>query len=224
MPKDPHVTGGIRHDWAAIKHEYVTNPDTSLRKLAEKYGVSYRTIANKSKAEGWFATRKESISKVISKGISITETKMANNLAKELAAVDCISDKITEMLEDSRQFNKHFVEIGEGKGVYHTELWEYDKVDVKQMKDTLASLKMIEDIKRSLIGIQRIEQIEKKELERERFEFDKEIQRERLELEKERIALERERNALRNGNRDNDDSTYGVVLLPEVLPEVMPDE
>ena len=61
MPKDPHITGGIRHDWAAIKHEYVTNPNTSLRKVAKKYGVSYRTIAKRSKAEGWFATRKESI-------------------------------------------------------------------------------------------------------------------------------------------------------------------
>ena len=45
MPKDPHITGGIRHDWAAIKHEYVTDPDASLRKIAKKYGVSLNAIA-----------------------------------------------------------------------------------------------------------------------------------------------------------------------------------
>lgn len=224
MPKDPHITGGIRHDWKAIKHEYVTNPEMSLRKIAKKYGVSENSIYKKSKAEGWFATRKKHQAKVVAKAIAKTEDKQVKELAKELAAVDCISDKIAEMLEDTRQFNKHFVEIGEGKGVYHTELWEYDKVDVKQMKDTLASLKMIEEMKRSLLGIQRIEQIERKQLERERFEFDKEIQLARLELEKEKIALERERNALRSANMDDDDTVYGVVVLPEVLPEVMPDE
>ena len=63
-------------------------------------------------------------------------------------------------------------------------------------------------MKRSLLGIQRIEHIERKQLERERFEFDKEIQLARLELEKEKIALEREKNAL----RDNSDNV-GVIRI-----------
>lgn len=213
MPKDQRKTGRQNYDWAKIQHDYVTDPQMSLRRIAEKYGINYKTVAKKSKADNWFATRKKCQSKVVSKAIQKTTNKLANELSKELAAVEKISDRITAMLEDDRQFNKHFVEIGEGKGVYHTELREYDKVDVKQMKDTLAALKIIEEMKRSLLGIQRIDQIQRADIERER-----------LDVEKERLELEREKNSLRYGNRDDDDTSYGIVLLPDILPEVMPDE
>lgn len=45
-------------DWVAIKTEYVTG-DISQRKLAEKYGVSLRAVANHAKAEEWAQQRKQ---------------------------------------------------------------------------------------------------------------------------------------------------------------------
>ena len=178
MPKDPHITGGIRHDWAAIKHEYVTNPDASLRKLAEKYGVSYRTIANRSKAEGWFATRKESISRVISKSISKTENKMAAELSDEADFLQLMKGHVSKMLNDGQQFNRHLtVNINTGETTEEI----YDKADTKSMKEAMQIVQMLESMTRSLYNIQKAEQIQKHnldadrlQLERERFEFEKE--------------------------------------------------
>jgi hypothetical protein len=178
MPKDPHITGGIRHDWAAIKHEYVTNPDASLRKLAEKYGVSYRTIANKSKAEGWFATRKESISRVISKSISKTENKMAAELSDEADFLQLMKGHVSKMLNDSEQFQRHLVtNIVTGE----TEEKICGKTDSRAMKDAMQTLELIEKMTRSLYNLQKAETIQKHQLdterlqlERERFEFEKE--------------------------------------------------
>lgn len=176
MPKDPHITGGIRHDWAAIKHEYVTDPDATLRKVAAKYGVRYSTIANKSKAEGWFATRKEYQSKLVSQAISQTGISQAKELAKSLDYLHSISNQVGEMLDDKDQFKKHFLQ-DETLAVKETITTKYD---TKAMKDSLQMVKMIEDLSRSLLDIQRLEALQKHELdlarlqlERERFEFEK---------------------------------------------------
>ena len=40
-------------DWSAIKIEYISNPNTSYRKLGEKYGVHFTNIAKKAKEENW---------------------------------------------------------------------------------------------------------------------------------------------------------------------------
>ena len=40
-------------DWSAIKIEYISNPNTSYRKLAERYGVHFTNIAKKAKEENW---------------------------------------------------------------------------------------------------------------------------------------------------------------------------
>ena len=223
MPKDPHITGGIRHDWAAIKHEYVCNPNTSLRKVAAKYGVSLNTIAQKSKAEGWFATRKEHQTKVVTKAITKTENKLAAELSQESDFLSKMKGHFDRMISDSQQYQRHLVETkvidDEGSMIITTEERQFDKFDSKAMKDSMQILQMMESMTRSLYNIEKAEKLQKQQLDRERFEFDKKMQRERLELEKERIALERERNALRNGNVGDDDERYGVVLMPEVIAD-----
>lgn len=217
MPKDPHITGGIRHDWKAIKHEYVTNPEMSLRKIAKKYGVSENSIYKKSKAEGWFATRKKHQARVVAKGIAKTEEKQADELAEEIDYLMLMKDHVGKMLHDGKQFNRHtYIDLLDGT------LKEKvcKKVDTRAMKDSMQILQMLESMTRSLHNIEKAERLQKQQLDRERFEFDKEIQRERLAIEKERIALERERNALRNGNIGVDnDKQYGVVLMPEVIDD-----
>lgn len=228
MPKDPHITGGIRHDWAAIKHEYVTDPDATLRKIADKYGIRRDTVYKKSKAEGWFATRKKTQAMVSAKAIAKTTNKMAAELSQESDFLDKMKGHFNRMISDTQQYQRHLVESktfdDEGGMDIHTEEKVFNKFDSKAMKDSMQILQMMESMTRSLYNIEKAEHIQKQQLDRERFEFDKEIQRERLEIEKERIALERERNALRSANIADDDTVYGVVMLPEVLPEVMPDE
>ena len=206
MPKDPHITGGIRHDWAAIKHEYVTDPNTSLRKIAKKYGVSLNTIAKKSKAEDWFATRKKTQTKIVTKGITKTVNKMADELSKESDFLERMKGHMDKMLSDDQQFQRHLVNEG-ADTFFGTEERIFDKYDTRAMKDSMQILQMMESMTRSLYNIQKAEALERQQIERER-----------LELEKERLALERERNALRNGNTGSEDNMrYGVVLIPEVI-------
>ena len=223
MPKDPHITGGIRHDWAAIKHEYVTDPDATLRKIADKYGIRRDTVYKKSKAEGWFATRKETQAKVGAKAIAKTTNKMATELSQESDFLNKMKGHFDRMISDSQQYQRHLVETkvidDEGSMIITTEERQFDKFDSKAMKDSMQILQMMESMTRSLYNIEKAERIQKQQLDRERFEFDKEMQRERLELEKERIALEREKNALRNSNVGDDDERYGVVLMPEVIAD-----
>jgi hypothetical protein len=223
MPKDPHITGGIRHDWAAIKHEYVTDPDATLRKIADKYGIRRNTVYEKSKAEGWFATRKETQAKVGAKAIAKTTNKMAAELSQESDFLNKMKGHFDRMISDSQQYQRHLVETkvidDEGSMIITTEERQFDKFDSKAMKDSMQILQMMESMTRSLYNIEKAERIQKQQLDRERFEFDKEMQREKLELEKEKIALERERNALRNGNVGDDDERYGVVLMPEVIAD-----
>lgn len=206
MPKDPHITGGIRHDWAAIKHEYVTDPNASLRKIAKKYGVSLNTIAKKSKAEDWFATRKKTQTQIVTKGITKTVNKMADELSKESDFLERMKGHMDKMLQDEQQFQRHLVNEG-ADTFFGTEERIFDKYDTRAMKDSMQILQMMESMTRSLYNIQKAEALERQQIERER-----------LELEKERLALERERNALRNGNTGSEDNMrYGVVLIPEVI-------
>lgn len=211
MPKDPHITGGIRHDWASIKHEYVTDPNASLRKIAKKYGVSLNTIAKKSKAEDWFATRKKTQTKVVTKGITKTTNKMADELSKESDFLERMKGHMDRMLQDDMQYQRHLIETRiideDGSMIVSPEEKIFNKFDSKAMKDSMQILQMMESMTRSLYNIQKAEALERQQIERER-----------LELEKERIALERERNALRSQNMGvEDDTNYGVVLIPEVL-------
>ena len=222
MPKDQKKkTGRQNYDWAKIQHEYVTDPQMSLRRIAEKYGINYKTVAKKSKADNWFATRKKCQSKVVSKAISKTENKMATELSQESDFLDKMKGHFDRMISDTQQYQRHLIETRiideDGSMIVSPEEKIFNKFDSRSMKDSMQILQMMESMTRSLYNIEKAERIQKQQLDRERFEFDKEIQRERLEIEKERTALERERNALRNGNVGDDDERYGVVLMPEVL-------
>ena len=228
MPKDQKKTGRQNYDWNPVKHDYITDPSMSLRKVAKKYGISLDAVAHKSKAEGWFAARKEHQNNIVTKAITKTENKMAAELSQESDFLGKMKGHFDRMISDTQQYQRHLVETkvidDDGSMIITTEEKHFDKFDSKAMKDSMQILQMMESMTRSLYNIEKAERIQKQQLDRERFEFDKEIQRERLELEKERIALERERNALRSTNIADDDTVYGVVMLPEVLPEVMPDE
>ena len=102
-------TGRPNYDWAKIQHEYVTDPDMTLRKIAEKHGMNYVTVAKRSKAEGWFATRKKHQSNVISKAISKTEAKQAKELSEEADFLQLMKGHMSRMLNDDMQFQRQLV-------------------------------------------------------------------------------------------------------------------
>lgn len=184
MPKDQTKTGWQNYDWAKIQHEYVTDPQMSLRRIAEKYGINYKTVAKKSKAEGWFATRKKSQSRVVSRAISQTEKKMAKELSQEADFLALMKGHVGRMLQDEDQFRRHIVQGGVDEN-FETKEIVADKVDARSMKDAMQVLRMIEEMTRSLYNIQKAEQLNKQQIERERLE----LERERFEFEKEKAEF-----------------------------------
>ena len=217
MPKDQKKTGRQNYDWAKIKHEYVTDPQASLRKIADKYGINQQTVFHKSKAEGWFATRKKCQARVVAKGIAKTTEQLAKELSQDSDFLQRMKGHMGRMLQDDMQFQRHLIETRvideDGSMIVSPEEKIFNKFDSRSMKDSMQILQMMESMTRSLYNIQKAEALQKQQNDAERLA----IERERLELEKERIALERERNALRSGNIDADEDKYGVVIMPEVL-------
>ena len=195
--------GGQRYDWNLIMTDYITNSDSSLRKIAEKYGIRFTTVKDKAKADSWFATKQEYQKKLQKKVVAKVATKKANELAGLVTASDYIEKAILKAINDPAYFNKHIVSENLNEKEATLEI-----LNTKAMKDMMRVIKDVEDVKRSILDIKRSDTAERLALERER-----------LELEKERLALERERNALRAGNISSEtDTQYGVVLIPEVLP------
>ena len=68
-------------NWKKIKTEYITT-DTSYRKLADKYGVHYKAVSQKGKAEGWVELRAEHRAKTITKALDIISDKQATQVAE----------------------------------------------------------------------------------------------------------------------------------------------
>lgn len=195
--------GGQRYDWNLIMTDYVTDPKSSLKKIAEKYGVRLATVEKKSSADSWFATKQEHQRRVREKASAKVGAKQANELAGLVQASDYIEKAILKAFNDPEYFKKHLV----NKDLSEEEA-TLEILNTKAMKDMMRVIKDVEDVKRSILDIKRSDAAERLAIERER-----------LELEKERIALERERNALRSQNiGSDDDSNFGVVLIPEVIP------
>lgn len=176
MPKKPK--GGRRNkSWEKIKADYVTDPGLSLKKVAEKYGVPLRTVAQHSKAENWFATKQEHQEQYCNELASKLHQKKADTLEQELMAALNFSDRLLKVLEDDpEQFNRHLIVTTESDAeglTTTTEEKTFDKLDMRAMKDAVSVLKTIEELKRSILGIQTIENLQKHQLEKERFEFEK---------------------------------------------------
>lgn len=85
-------------DWKRIKAEYIAG-GTSLRKLAEKYGVSFSTIQKRSMEEKWGDLRKKNRRKVEEKIIDSVSSKEAKKATDIVDVADKLLEKIYEMLD-----------------------------------------------------------------------------------------------------------------------------
>lgn len=81
--------------WNAIKTEYVTDESTSYRKLAKKYGVSYTSIGDKARKEGWAKEREQFQTKTLSK----TLNAISQGQAKRASRLQTVADKLLDKIE-----------------------------------------------------------------------------------------------------------------------------
>lgn len=83
-------------DWKKIKAEYITT-DTSYRKLAQKYGVHYKVISERGKAENWVALRSQYRDKTLTK----TLEQISDRQADKMARIDDLADRLLEKVEQA---------------------------------------------------------------------------------------------------------------------------
>ena len=84
--------------WQKIKAEYIAG-GTSLRKLSDKYGVSFSTIQKKSMEEKWGDLRKKSGRKTEEKIIEAVSSQEADKATNIIDVADKLIGKICELLD-----------------------------------------------------------------------------------------------------------------------------
>ena len=93
-------------DWTAIRQEYITNPDTSYRKLSNKYGVNVTNIAKKASSEGWVEQRNQFASETQAKTLKKISDQEANRAAKIHSVADKLLHKIEAMVDNGDGFTE----------------------------------------------------------------------------------------------------------------------
>ena len=84
-------------EWTAIKTEYITDESASYRKLAQKYGVSYTSIGERARKEGWAEQREQHLNKTLSKTLSA----ISGAQAKRARRIQTVADKLLLKIEQA---------------------------------------------------------------------------------------------------------------------------
>ena len=197
-------------DWQAIKTEYITT-QTSYRKLAEKYGIHYKVISERGKAEGWVELRSQHRDKTLTK----TLDKISNKQSAKMARIDKLTDKLLDKLEQAITE----LDLQLAKHTDKTKTIEYnnDLRPDKPTKEVVHEEEKLLEVK-SIVDRQGLKQIASalkdiKEVKMLRSELDKQEQ-------EARIAALRQKSM--TGDGDDDDT--GVILLPPRIGEGADDE
>lgn len=125
-------------DWAEVKTAYITGKE-SLQKLAEKYGISLRTIKDRSRKEKWVEERKKFRTKVAQKTAQKTAKKETRRLAKLQDAAEDIAELIRQDVERIKKQREEVAFL--------------TPEDVKMIKDLTVALKNIADVMRDVYDI-----------------------------------------------------------------------
>ena len=183
MADKPKKMGRQNYDWDAIKLDYISNPKSSIKQISEKYGIRQRTVSDRCAKDGWVEAKKNHLKKVASKAASKATVKQADSLARLANVADKLAGVLEKAVADEQQFNRHIVMESASDGATSMSTMvekQFDKIDNRALKDTVQSLKMLEDIQRSLRNIEKAEHMRKEAREDERLR----LERERFELEK----------------------------------------
>lgn len=145
--------------------------------------------------------KKKHIESVADKAARNVATKQARSLAKEIDACERISDVILKTLSDAEQFNRYIVQndyqTETGDTVRVTEEQMFKKIDTRSLKEAAQALKLVEEMKRSLLNIQTMQQKNRELREARKLK----IEEERLELQKAQVE-----------SKQSTDSTLEVVI------------
>lgn len=86
-------------DWNAIKTEYITNPNTSYRKLGEKYGVHFTNIAKKAKEENWQQERIQHTNTTLTNSLEAITNAKVDRAVRLQGVAEKLLEKIEALIE-----------------------------------------------------------------------------------------------------------------------------
>ena len=92
-------------DWQTIKTEYITT-QTSYRKLAQKYGIHYKVIAERAKNEGWVELRTQFQDKTLTDTLDKISRQEVNRAAKIHSVADKLLLKIERMVDNEEPLSE----------------------------------------------------------------------------------------------------------------------
>ena len=163
-------------DWTAIKAEYITGT-ISYRKLADNWGVSFRTLSDRALREGWKEARDKHRNNVVEKTVQKVASRKASTTANKLCdlqeAADNMGRVIAEIFADSEQFHRHIVTEGLGMGETKVVERQYKKVDTKAIKDLTGAIKDLAAIMRNIYDLPTAQERAAMDIAAERLRLDK---------------------------------------------------
>ena len=113
-------------NWNAIRTDYITS-NVSYRDLEEKYGVCYRQIAKKGKAEGWGSQRSQHNHAVVTKILDDDATQKVSSIER----LESVADKVLAKVEA------------------YIDACDPTAIDTQSLKHISGVLKDIKDVKRN---------------------------------------------------------------------------
>lgn len=165
----------------------------------QKNGIRLNTVEKRSSADNWRTDKAEYQKSMSAEITSRVFGKHADALAAELKMADNLSDTILKCLEtDNLQFHRHIIYQN---GIQQEVV--LSKLDTQAILNITKSIKLLTEIKMSILGIAKVEH-------RDRME----IARDKLQLERERLEFEKQKSSML---KDEDQHATGVVILPEVI-------
>lgn len=98
------MKGGLPVDWRAIKTEYITG-NISMRELAEKHNIPFRTLRNRAQEEQWGAnkskTRARQEQRTLEKVVEQESTNLAKTDEKYFRILDKLFDKAEKLVANT---------------------------------------------------------------------------------------------------------------------------
>lgn len=120
-----------------IRIEYISDPKTSYRKLAEKYDYPVKKISAVGKKENWKQLRVQLGDKILKKTINRISTEKSDDLAKVIKSTNKLLKHIDKALDNDEQFDAVIVVKETGKTI---KLNQADTKAINNMANALRSV------------------------------------------------------------------------------------
>lgn len=144
-------------DWLTIRADYITDPESSYKKIAIKYGKSPTAVSQKACREGWWAEKQQHMADLITKTMDAHKEGNVERLKRLLNVTDVLVDKIEELITN--------VEVTQ---IQWAAQW------IKSITSAIKDIKDIQQLKSQLDIDEQQARIEKLRKDVERHESDSE--------------------------------------------------